>query len=375
MFFKDIPGHQEIKQRLIQSRESGKVAHAQLFIESPGGGGLALVLAYARYLLCQNPGISDACGQCPACHKMDKLIHPDVLFTFPIISPEKLSSAFMAQFREQILEFPFLRFKDWMQAISKEYAAKQGNISAEETRTIIRNLSLKSVEGSFKIQVIWGAEYLGKEGNVLLKILEEPPENTVFLLIGHESDKILPTILSRTQFVRVPRYADDLIESYLIHHESAEVNQARICALLSEGDLMEAVRILKQEGGEFLQDTRMWLNMSLGKNPEAWLSWVEKMGQNGKESQKQFLLFFLKILQRALYRKSDFHAYPSGDEDEEKLLLKLAERLNPELVQHLSSALSEALTHLERNAHARLVFFNLSLTLHHALWGQGSVQR
>lgn len=370
MFFRDIPGHQPIKERLAQAAESGRVAHAVLFLESPGSGGLALALSYIRLLLCQAPLDGDACGQCSSCSKNEKLIHPDVFFTFPIISPEKLSAAFLPEFREAVKSNPYLRYNDWMRIINKEGSSKQGNITADETRQIIKNLSLKSVEESYKIQVIWGAEYLGREGNVLLKILEEPPEKTVFLLIGQESDKILPTILSRTQMVSVPRFTEKETEEYLIHHEHMEAAAARNNALLSEGDLAEAIHLMQEEDQNFLEEVRTWLNASMGRNGKAWIDWADRFGQSGRENQKQFLKFFLKLLQRAIYRGQDFHAYPSGSEAEEALLQKLSERVSPESARLLTDGVNQAMAQIERNAHARLVLFNLSLNLRRAFTGK-----
>ena len=201
MFFKDIIGQEEAKQRLIREAQEGKIAHARLFCGPEGIGKLPLAIAYARYLSCNNPGEKDACGVCPNCIKFNKLAHPDLHFAFPVIkkkAKDTVSDDFIAEWRELLINTPYFNLNIWLEEMGAEN--QQAQIYVKESDEIIRKLSLKSSQGGYKIMIIWLPEKMNVEcSNKLLKLLEEPPSQTIFLLVSEEPDMLLTTIQSRTQ--------------------------------------------------------------------------------------------------------------------------------------------------------------------------------
>ena len=194
MAFSNIIGQEKVKQMLHQMVHGDRLPHALLFLGPSGSGKLALALALAQYLLCENRQDSDSCGQCPSCSKSQRFIHPDLHFSFPSVGTNVTSDSFLPQWRKWMEENPYLTVNEWLQSIGAEN--RQGNINKEECAAIIRKLSLKIFEGSHKILVMWLPEYLGKEGNRLLKLIEEPPEDTIFILVAENQELILNTILS-----------------------------------------------------------------------------------------------------------------------------------------------------------------------------------
>src|SRR4051812_38904572 len=244
MLFKDVIGQSDVKQHLAEMVQQNRLSHALLFLAKPGSGGLPLALAFAQFLVCErvngksasnqqgtslfdldepatpiNPisPFTDACGECSACNKARQMVHPDIHFSYPVI-PKKSgdkpkSTDFISEWREFLLQNPYGNVYDWLQFIGADN--KQGNITAEECNDIIRQLSLKSFESEYKILLMWMPEYLGKEGNKLLKLIEEPPANTLFILVAESEGQILQTILSRTQLVKVPQLENADVEAAL----------------------------------------------------------------------------------------------------------------------------------------------------------------
>src|ERR1017187_1675453 len=205
MLFSEVIGHYALKNKLLANLKSGKVSHAQLFLGQSGWGSLALALAYAQYVNCTNPGENDSCGACDNCRRMASLQHPDLHFSYPVIARKSgtkpVSLEYIEEWRKAVLDNPYMDYAQWMQVIEAEN--KQGNITADECRDIIHKPSLKPMYDGYKILIMWLPEYLGKEGNILLKTLEEPAPNTLMILIAENEENILQTILSRTQIQRV----------------------------------------------------------------------------------------------------------------------------------------------------------------------------
>ena len=211
MQFKDVIGQQQLKEQLIRSANNGKVSQAMLFLGAEGSGTLAMALAFAQYLNCENPGATDSCGTCNSCKKATKLIHPDIFYTYPTIKARSLAKDYISEWRESVSANAYMNIVEWIAFLDSEN--KQGNITANECDQIVKQHSLKHYEGKYKIQIVWMAEYLKKEGNKLLKIIEEPPANTIFILIAENIEEILVTILSRTQLIKFSRLNDKIIES------------------------------------------------------------------------------------------------------------------------------------------------------------------
>src|SRR6201996_6344255 len=247
MQFKEIVGQQAVKQRLMNTVNENRVSHAQLFLGPEGSGSLALAVAYAQYLSCENKQADDSCGECSSCRKYQKLMHPDLHFSYPFFAKHKDDNAltFIEQWREAFLAYPYINLDIWRDYLDAEN--KQANINIAECHQIIKKLSLKPFESTYKILILWLPEYLDKEGNALLKIIEEPQPNTLFLLVAQNQDQILNTILSRTQLVKIPALESAEVREYLITQQNQTGEAADEIAYLSNGNLTEALTMLHQD--------------------------------------------------------------------------------------------------------------------------------
>src|SRR5450432_1816599 len=246
MSFKNVIGQAAVKQRLVELVKGNRLSHALLFLGNEGSGALPLALAFAQYVVCEDRS-TDACCSCPSCIKAQRLIHPDIHYSYPVI-PKKpgdkpVSTDYGAEWREFIAQYAYGNSYDWLQFIGAEN--KQGNITAQECADILRKLSLKSFESGYKILILWMPEYLGNEGNKLLKLIEEPPADTLFILVAENESLILPTIVSRTQLVKIPIPETADIAKALIERAGVGAEQARQVAAISEGNYHEALQLIK----------------------------------------------------------------------------------------------------------------------------------
>ena len=242
MEFRQIVGQEKTKQLLLGMGRSDRMPHAQIFLGPTGCGKLALALAFAQYVLCIDKQENDSCGKCTNCIKSAKLIHPDIHYSYPTVGTKVVSTNLLTEWRSAILEDAYMDVNQWLHHIGAEN--KQGNINKDECVSIIKKLSLKIFEGSHKILIMWLPEYLGKEGNRLLKLIEEPPENTLFILVAEEQEKILNTILSRCQIVKINRLQDEQIVQYLANEKGVDEAKASSVAHLADGDLGSAKKLL-----------------------------------------------------------------------------------------------------------------------------------
>ena len=291
MLFSEVIGQEPLKNKLISNLKSGKISHAQLFLGQSGYGGLSLALAYAQYLNCANPGERDSCGECDSCKKMAAMEYADLHFSFPVISKKSgtkpISADYITEWRKALKENPYMDYAQWMQIIEAEN--KQGNITAEECRDIIRKLSLKPMYDGYKILIMWLPEYLGKEGNILLKTLEEPAPNTLMILVAENEENILQTILSRTQIQRVTSIPMAEIEKALMRNpENGREKSGRV-AHLSDGNYNTALRLIDAEENNYTEDFILWMRACFKPDMAAVTKWVETMSATGRENQKNFL--------------------------------------------------------------------------------------
>ena len=281
MKFVDIIGKQEDKQLLLAKLQNNAIPHAQMFIGNAGCGKLAMVLAMVQYQLCEQPSESDSCGLCKACIKIEKLIHPDLHFSFPVI-PKKsgtkpISNDYLEDWRKAVIENPHLSYIDWMHTIGAEN--KQGNITKEECKSILKKLSLKPFESAQKVLIIWLPEFLGKEGNSLLKLLEEPPENTFFYLITENIDAILPTIVSRTQITNIKPYTSQEIEKYIsVNHPEADYETI---AFLANGSINSAQKYAAHTDTDLTESFKTWMRLSFRRDVPKIMAWSDDMGGKG----------------------------------------------------------------------------------------------
>ncbi|HEV3325268.1 MAG TPA: hypothetical protein VG052_06665, partial [Puia sp.] len=320
---------------------------------------------------------------CPSCIKASQLIHPDIHFSYPVI-PKKagdkpVSSDYHSEWREFIKQYPYGNAYDWLQFIGAEN--KQGNITAQECNDIIHKLSLKSFESGYKILILWMPEYLGNEGNKLLKLIEEPPADTLFLLVAENESLILPTILSRTQLVKIPLPETADIARALEAGQAPEsegrqrsggfaglgAEQARQIAVLCEGNYHEALQLMRHADDDWQGVLRDWLNAILKNGPVAQVKWIEEISKSGRERQKQFLRYFNHLLEQAVrlrYIDPAQLPIPDGEKDIALRLNKIADiGQQKAIIQELDNAAY----YIERNAHAKMLFHALTIKLYHIL--------
>lgn len=364
MQFKDVIGQEQLKQNLIQSYQNQKVSHALLFLGSLGRGGLPLALAYSQYLNCENKQPDDSCGQCPSCVKAQKLVHPDIHFSYPFprIDKKEKSSEFIKEWREAILGNPYLHLTEWLRKFNAEN--KQANIPIKECHDIIRRLSLKSFESPYKVLILWLPEYLGKEGNSLLKIIEEPPDNTVFILVAENQDKILNTIVSRTQIVKIGNIEPGALKSTLIEKFNIEEEEAFKLASISAGDYAEALNLLNNSMSEIAEQFQQWLKLCLpSKNNYRVLdlyNWIEQYANIGRENQKSFFRYALHFLAAFMHWQINNDA-SNLTEAELSFAKKMEQHLNMSVLQALYGHLNTSHFYLERNANPKILMMNLSI--------------
>lgn len=363
MKFADIIGQQGLKQQLIHTIKEGRVSHAQLFLGPEGSGKLPLAIAYAQYLNCKSPADDDSCGICSSCQKYNKLIHPDLHFSFPIVNKgndaeKNICAVHMKDFREAFLADPYMSYNDWMQAHGAEN--KQGNISKFECYDIISKLGLAPFEAGFKVLIMWLPEYLRDAGNVLLKIIEEPPQNTLFILVAERQEMLLSTISSRTQLVKVPRLQVEDLAAHLENQFELDAKAAHSVAMLSEGNARLAREMLGHEVSINEQLFMDFMRLTFtGKGAEI-LGWIEKTNELGREGQKNLLHYGLHILRECFLMRFGSAKLLRLKGAELDFVTKFSPFINEQNVSEFNRIFNEGIYYIERNANARLVFHNLA---------------
>ncbi len=392
MQFSDIIGQQELKKELPELMQDNRLAHALLFLGKEGNGGLSLALAFAQFVVCEkvngkkvDPGPSlfgdpepqtatapqtDSCGVCPSCIKAKQYVHPDIHFSYPVVTKKPgsppISTDYITEWREFIVQYPYGNVYDWLQFIGAEN--KQGNITAHECNDIIRKLNLKSFESEYKILVMWLPEYLGNEGNKLLKLIEEPPANTLFILVAENESLILQTILSRCQLVKVPMLEPADIEQALVARNNTDLNIARQVAGVSEGNYREALQLVQHADEDWQSLLRDWLNAVMKTGPVAQVKWVDEMSKLGREKQKQFLRYFNHLLEQSVRLRvlGDATAGVIGEKDRD-FALRLNKITGIEQQQAIIEELDNAAYYIERNANSKMLFHALTIKLYHII--------
>jgi DNA polymerase-3 subunit delta' len=372
MLFSSIPGLDEVKDKIIQAVKDNHLAHALLFHGPEGSANLQMSFALATFLLCQQPGEHDSCGVCPSCQKMSRLVHPDMNFVFPLVGESKEDEDgenkgkkvdFPASFRTFALETPFGNVSDWI--YRNDFEKKQLNISKAAAKQIIKTLSLKSFEGGYKIMLIWAPEYLNAQSaNSLLKILEEPPAKTLFLLVTSHPEQLLTTILSRTQKIIIRAFSDEEVMQHLIkkHHITRET--ALQIAPLADGNMREAENMVNQVEDEFTRLVRDWFRACYSVNVNDMLEFVEKFSSKDKEAQKSILLSGINVLREVMLDKSQLAEMMRSIESDREFIHNLGVHvLDEEKLMAIYQALNESHYHIERNANIRILFADLSFRL------------
>jgi DNA polymerase III subunit delta' len=367
MNFSFLPGMQEVKTRLMEAVHSNHIAHAQLFTGKPGALNLPLALAYANFLHCQSKGATDACGTCPACSKSLKYIHPDTSFVFPLgnIKGDKDEDRFKAEimktWRSFLLEQPFGDLGDWISFYGGE--DKQALISREESREIIKTLSLKPFESPYKVMIIWQPELMHPSAaNGILKILEEPPPNTFFILVTNAVEKLLPTIISRTQIVQVPLLADAEVGEYLTKKGVDEIRKTEIVSL-ADGNLNAAIKLIDSEQDQYQDRFSNWMRTCFKRDYGKMVSLTDEFYELDKLDQRNFLAYGLNMIRETALQFSGAAALNRVKGSEVKFVQDFSKVLNVAKAERISILISEAGYHLERNGSPKMIFLDLSLQL------------
>ena len=366
--FRDVIGQEAAKQRLLQEVGEGRIPHAQLFCGPEGAGKLPLALAYAKYLCCTNPGPEGACGTCPSCVKWNKLVHPDVHFMFPIVKSAKgkkeVCDDYLADWRHLLMNNPYFALPHWLSAMGAENG--QALIYARESDEITRKLSLKSVEGGYKITIIWLPEKMHEAcANKLLKLLEEPPEKTLFLLVSEMPEQLLSTILSRTQRFSVPRIAEADIALALRDKYAVQSADADAIAHMANGSFVKALETisLNEENQLFFDLFVSLMRLAWQRKIRELKQWSEQVAGLGRERQKNFLDYCQRMIRENFIYNLHQPEMNYLTRPEENFAIRFAPFVNERNVVGIMEELSEAQLHIVQNVNPRMVFFDFALKM------------
>lgn len=362
MKFEEIPKLESVKRKLTFGVQNNRIPHAQLFLASEGNNGLAMALAYVQYIYCADKKDNDSCGSCSSCIKIQKLTHPDVHFSYPVIGAEQMSTQYISEWREAVLEKKNLVLDDWVKYISKE-ENKKVNITAEEVRSIIKRLSYKPFEGDANTLIIWLPEYLGREGNMILKLLEEPPQKTYFILVSENSENILTTIKSRTQLVKFPKYTDEEITEIISDRLQLDKTQAQKVAYLADGNLVKAEKLIQELEDDYSEMVRRYLLACYKNDLVEIMKMSDELVKAGRIQVELFLETSLKVLREVLVFQQIENYQIKYREAYVDFITKLSKVLNANFVEEIYSRINESIYHISRNSNGKMTLFNLALEI------------
>lgn len=366
--FDDVIGQEEAKKRLRQEVAEGRIPHAQLFCGPAGTGKLPLALAYARYLSCPHRTAQDACGVCPSCVKWEKLVHPDVHFVFPIVrnakAKKEVCDDYIVAWRRLLTGSTYFGLNHWLDEMDAENG--QPLIYAKESDEITRKLSLKSSEGGYKIALIWLPEKLHEVcANKLLKLLEEPPAQTLFLLVSEAPEMLLTTIISRTQRFNVPCINETEITQALTRRFGLQAADAQNVAHLANGNFVKALETihLSEENKLFFDLFVSLMRLSYQRKIKEMKQWSEQLAGMGRERQKNFLMYCQRMIRENFIFNLHQPEMNYLTTDEQQFATRFAPFVNERNVMGTMNELTEAQLHIEQNVNARMVFFDFSLKM------------
>lgn len=368
MLFRDVIGQEAVKNRLIQSANEARVSHAQLLAGAEGSGNLALALAYAQYVSCSNKQHNDSCGECPSCKKYRKLIHPDLHFVFPVVKTPKfkdpVSDHFIEEWRKMIFTNPYFNLDDWFDFIGVENA--QGLIYSNESGEIIRKLNLKSFESEYKIMIIWMPEKMHVAcSNKLLKLIEEPPMKTLFLLVTENEEEIITTIRSRCQLIKVPGIEPEALTGALEQIPGAEGKNIENFVHLSRGNYRKALLLIESAGGgnENLDHFKELMRFSYGRKFPDLFKWVDEISGIGRERQKSFLQYALNQVRENFIYNLKQPELVFMDEEEASFSSRFSPFINERNIVPIAGELEKAHVHIAMNGNPRIIFTDMALKI------------
>ncbi len=373
MLFKQIPGNNLTKARLIKSTTESRVSHALLMHGPEGNAGFPLALAFAQYLNCTGDKDEDSCGACPSCLKAEKLIHPDIHFIFPVattkqIKTDPVSDNFIQEWRDFIAEFKYPSLSGWMNYL--EIENKQGGIFRKEAEELLRKMSFKAFESDYKVVIIWLPEKMNAPtANKLLKIIEEPPDKTVFLMVAEQTQPILPTILSRTQLLRISKFTDEeIIEGMTTLYPNQQESIHELVSL-SDGNILTAINLLNaNEQVKFNHEQFVtWMRMAFKYKVIDIIDWLSVIAVVGRERQKSFLAYGLHLIRENYLMNQDLDSMTRMTPMERDFSSRFNRFIHPGNIEALSEIFSKGIRQIEMNANPRILFLDLSREIYYAL--------
>ena len=361
MKFANVIGHEDIKTQLSRNFYENRISHAYIFYGISGIGKLSLAIAFSQFLSCTDKQENDSCGKCPSCIKYEKLIHPDLHFAFPTLS-KNVSDKYIKQWKEFILTNPYFDFNDWMLQLDTEN--KQGAIYAEEATEIVKKLSLKTFESNYKIMIIWLPEKMNTScANKLLKIIEEPPTETVFILVSNNREEVLPTILSRTQPVKIFALPNEILKSYLTSNCSLDEETAEDITKISGGSILQALKNINSSSENDFSQFMTLMRIVYGRKILEAIQWAEEMSKIGREKQKQFNNYCLNIIRENFVYNYNIDKISYITNEEATFAKSFAKFINSNNIAQIMKIFNDAYIHIERNANAKILFTDVALKL------------
>jgi len=368
MLFKDITGNELVKKQLIDAVANNRISHAQLFSGKSGNAKLALAFAYAQYLNCENKSETDSCNSCSSCLKYKNLSHPDLHLIFPVLKVNGIknptSDSFVNQWRELVLENKFIDINDWIDTFGIENkTGQQGSIYIDEATSIQRKLSLKNYEAEYRVVLIWLPEKMNLTvSNKLLKLLEEPPKGTVFVLVSEDANSLLPTIISRLQTLNV---SDFTIEDVVDYFDGVTLEKAKQLKNITDSDFGKMKKILDDTEGllDLFDEFSSWMRLAYRMDVSALSKWVDKIASMGRKHQKLFLSYAIKMIRECLILNFGSSNLLKTNEKEYAFISKFSPFIHEGNSVNIIEELEKSIKAINRNANAKILFFELSLQM------------
>ena len=368
MLFKDITGNELVKKQLIDAVANNRISHAQLFSGKSGNAKLALAFAYAQYLNCENKSETDSCNSCSSCLKYKNLSHPDLYLIFPVLKVNGIknptSDSFVNQWRELVLENKFIDINDWIDTFGIENkTGQQGSIYIDEATSIQRKLSLKNYEAEYRVVLIWLPEKMNLTvSNKLLKLLEEPPKGTVFVLVSEDANSLLPTIISRLQTLNV---SDFTIEDVVDYFDGVTLEKAKQLKNITDSDFGKMKKILDDTEGllDLFDEFSSWMRLAYRMDVSALSKWVDKIASMGRKHQKLFLSYAIKMIRECLILNFGSSNLLKTNEKEYAFISKFSPFIHEGNGVNIIEELEKSIKAINRNANAKILFFELSLQM------------
>lgn len=368
MFFKDVIGQDEIKQRLIHSVHEERISHAQMFAGPEGTGKLAMAIAYAQFISCKNRSETDSCGTCPSCHKYKKLAHPDLHFAFPVFNSAKVKNAvsdnFLPEWREMIKNTPYFNLSQWLEKI--DAGNSQGLIYERESDAIYKKLNLKSFEAEYKVMIIWLPEKMNAAcSNKLLKIIEEPPSKTLFLLISEDENLIISTIRSRVQLVKFPFIKNKALTDFLKNQENIQPDIIAESVHLSGGNFLKVQEYLHPDDDKqfYFQKFQEMMRFAYKREVLELIDWADEMAKIGRDKQKLFFNTALRLVREYFVMNLNKSQLNYLNREEKDWGKRFAPFINERNIVSFNEEFELAIKHIAMNGNPRIIFLDTALRM------------